>query len=649
MNLKIFNKTNNKVAIDDRGPSQTAEGKAQTVPNTPLSPTVTPVALDLHELGDDLANMDLGLSPNAPSPSRRDRVKTMGQKNQDAATEERIKRNTDSMLEDAVIANHLKKRLQIRFEQLTKKTLMNTTFSDFILAEIREGSRAKESAMVTDEEKAKASDLAIKAAMEGYFSNMDESMLKAAKGLFMESLEREEFSKDSLLCKQNDVGDKLFVLEIGTVDYIVNGQVAGSSKDGAVFGELSLIYGVKRQCDIKATTDCVCWSLSALAFKRIQAITARENLKTSKSKIMTKFGKQASTLSEDQEVAKKIEAKIPFEDLKLLSVVGQGTFGAVYIAASKSLPKESFALKRMSKSSIVDRDNEKRVLIERNALLAMQNDGGCPFIISLMGTYQDKDCVYFLTECVQGGNLISYMIDQDILSHSESMFFVYNIAKALIHCHNQGYIHRDIKPENCLIDKDGYIKLCDFGMAKRLPCTVVLPNGGTEVVRLAFTMCGTPEFMAPEFVLSTGYDKGVDLWALGCIMVEMYSGRGPFDFDGDLKKTFKAVCLIGMGRKTLDLPKQLKKKGMEAAGTFAKSLLISAKDRIGVDDSLELLNHQYFEGLPKEEVNSKAFKPPYVPKVKNARDASNFKQDGEAPKEDPIEPFTGDSSWCDNF
>ena len=113
----------------------------------------------------------------------------------------------------------------------------------------------------------------------------------------------------------------------------------------------------------------------------------------------------------------------------------------------------------------------------------MQNQGGCPFIISLMGTYQDKDCVYFLTECVQGGNLISYMIDQDILSHSESMFFIFCIAKALIHCHNQGYIHRDIKPENCLIDSDGYIKLCDFGMAKRLPCTVVLPNGGTEVVR----------------------------------------------------------------------------------------------------------------------------------------------------------------------
>ena len=87
-------------------------------------------------------------------------------------------------------------------------------------------------------------------------------------------------------------------------------------------------------------------------------------------------------------------------------------------------------------------------------------------------------------------------------------------------------------------------------MAKRLPSTVQLPSGGTEVVTLAFTMCGTPEFMAPEFVLSTGYSKGIDWWALGCILVEMYSGRSPFEFDGDLKKTFKQVCLIGMGRES---------------------------------------------------------------------------------------------------
>jgi len=250
----------------------------------------------------------------------------------------------------------------------------------------------------------------------------------------------------------------------------------------------------------------------------------------------------------------------------------------------------------------------------------------------------------------QGGNLISYMIDRNILSHSEACFYTYNIAMALVHIHSKGYIHRDIKPENCLIDKDGYIKLCDFGMAKRLPATVKLPTGGTEVVTLAFTMCGTPEFMAPEFVLSTGYDKAVDFWALGCIMVEMYCGRGPFDYDGDLKKTFKAVCLIGMGRKKLDLPKQLMKPGvMDTAGDFAKRILVGAKERMGIDDEGEVVGHSYFDMLNKEEILDRSFTAPYHPTVKGARDASNFKQDGETPVEDPIEPYDGDSAWSDGF
>ena len=117
-------------------------------------------------------------------------------------------------------------------------------------------------------------------------------------------------------------------------------------------------------------------------------------------------------------------------------------------------------------------------------------------------------------------------------------------------------------------------------MAKHLlPSTPVqLPNGDTEevAVTLAFTMCRTPEFMAPEFVLSTGYDKGVDLWALvGYIVFEMYTSRDPFEFDGDLKQSFKEVCLIGMHCKTfvvllalvLVLPKDIfqEERGFESA------------------------------------------------------------------------------------
>jgi CRP-like cAMP-binding protein len=563
----------------------------------------------------------------------------------------RAKRNTDSILEDVCISTALKIRLEQRWMQVTKQSLeARDDFSKFVLSQLGSSLDAMPSTTVTTESATNAANLAIKAAMDGYFSNIPQDKVDLARKIFIESLQRVTYDKDEFLCRQKDAGDKLYVLEEGKVDFLVHGQFAGSATNGSVFGELSLIYGVPRQADIRASTNLICWTLDTLAFRRVQAIIARDALDTSKSKIMTKFGKAASSLSEEQEtIATKKEAnEIPFEHLKLLTVVGKGTFGAVYIASASSRKTESFALKRMSKKSIVERENETRVIIERNALSAMR---GCPFIITLMGTYQDRDCVYFLTECVQGGNLISYMIDRDILTHSETCFYTYNIASALAHCHDKGYIHRDVKPENCLIDEKGYIKLCDFGMAKRLPATVSMPNGGTEVVTLAFTMCGTPEFMALEFVLSTGYDKAVDIWALGCIMVEMYSGRGPFDCDGDLKKTFKAVCLIGMGRKKLELPRQLRKKGREVAGEFATAILAPAATRLGSEGgSDEFLNHPYFNMLDKDAIKGKTFEAPYVPKITDPKDASNFVQEGEKPKEeDAIHVYTGDTEWCKGF
>jgi serine/threonine protein kinase len=298
----------------------------------------------------------------------------------------------------------------------------------------------------------------------------------------------------------------------------------------------------------------------------------------------------------------------------------------------------------MSKSSIVEGGNKKRAVIEKNILQELD----CVFIISLLGTHQDSSHIYFLTDFIQGGNLMSYMINKDVLSHSECVFFSANIVSALIHIHKKGFVHRDLKPENCLIDKLGYLKLCDFGMAKRLPCIVQLPNGGTEAATLAFTMCGTPEFMAPEFVLSTGYDKGVDIWALGCILVEMYIGRSPFEFKGDLKKTFRKVCLIGMGRNKYSRPDVLKKEGMHAAGKFVEGLLSSHQNRLGKSDSTALRAHEYYESIDFDLMNRKQISAPYIPNISHASDVSNFTDDGNR-SEDTVEAYTGDDAWCQDF
>ena len=589
---------------------------------------------------------------------RRERVRTLDQRrNTDIATTERMKRNTDSMLEDAAIAKQLRRRLAGRWEQITKKTIKNTDLSDFLMKSIMEGSLdAVAAAKPTSSRRQNAANIAIQACMGGYFVSIeDEKLQNRARNLFAECLQREEYDEGDFICRENDVGNKFYVIEEGTVQFSIGNQVAGHGQNGSSFGELCIVYGVRRQASVKAVTQCViAWSIDDLSFRRIQALVAIGSLKKTKSNFFSTFPQKASSLTDLQESGKWKASSIQFNHLIKLSKIGQGTFGSVYMVTLKDCGNRRnngkyYGLKSMSKASIIENKNEKRVLIEKNALQAVSDSS---FIISLMGTYQDKDSIYFLSELVQGGNLMKYMIEKDILNHSESMFFCANIAAGLTHVHKNGFIHRDIKPENCLIGRDGYIKLCDFGMAKRLPATIMLPNGGIEVVSLAFTMCGTPEFMAPEFVLSTGYDKGVDWWALGCVLAEMYNGRSPFDFNGDLKKTFREVCLIGMGRKTVPTYRSFKKQGMEAAADIVKCFLSKASERIGSGESSDVLKHEYFDGISTKELLGKRIKAPYVPRFSTASDTSHFSVDKKCKTGDDDESvasFHGDNSWCDDI
>lgn len=119
-----------------------------------------------------------------------------------------------------------------------------------------------------------------------------------------------------------------------------------------------------------------------------------------------------------------------------------------------------------------------------------------PFILQLMATYQDRDCLYMLLEVVLGGELFSVLANTEhgIITENATRFYASCVLSALECMHSNNILYRDLKPENMLLDSEGYIKVIDFGFAIQLK---------SDEDR-TYTLCGTPEYMAPEVVLGKG-------------------------------------------------------------------------------------------------------------------------------------------------
>lgn len=118
-----------------------------------------------------------------------------------------------------------------------------------------------------------------------------------------------------------------------------------------------------------------------------------------------------------------------------------------------------------------------------------------------------------LMELIQGGELFTLLHNEEFIEtvdESSVRFYSANAVLGLQHMHRYDYAYRDLKPENLLISKEGYLKFVDFGFAKKIPFTVVNSDGIEELHSRTYTLCGTLEYLAPEFVLNTGHDLAVD-------------------------------------------------------------------------------------------------------------------------------------------
>ena len=171
-------------------------------------------------------------------------------------------------------------------------------------------------------------------------------------------------------------------------------------------------------------------------------------------------------------------------------------------------------MKTLKKDMILRKGQTTNTKVERMILERLNH----PFIVKLHYAFQTPERLYFVIDFLNGGELFFHLRKEMKFNEDRTRFYAAEILLALECLHSNGIIYRDLKPENVILDSEGHIKLTDFGLSK-------LQITGDK---MAYTFCGTPEYLAPEIVKGVGHNQAVDYWSLGLMIYEMLSGINPF-------------------------------------------------------------------------------------------------------------------------
>ncbi|KAI8813204.1 kinase-like domain-containing protein [Cladochytrium replicatum] len=298
--------------------------------------------------------------------------------------------------------------------------------------------------------------------------------------------------------------------------------------------------------------------------------------------------------------ARASRPKYSLADFHINRTLGTGSFGRVHLVQLKSSGK-FYAMKVLKKTEIVKMRQVEHTINER----AILDQLDFPFLVHMLGTFQDCSNLYFVMEYVQGGELFSFLRRCGRFQNHVARFYAAEVILAFEYLHNKDIVYRDLKPENLLIDAQGHIKITDFGFAKYIPDNI------------SFTLCGTPDYLAPEIIQSKAYGKAVDWWALGVLIYEMLAGHPPF-YDEDHFKLYEKIlaCKPRFPAHFDPHAKDLVKRLLTADLTKRYGNL-----RGGIED---IKRHKWFTGVDWDRVRNVGYTAPYVPPVKGEGDTSNF-------------------------
>eukprot|EP01135_Chromosphaera_perkinsii_P002687 Nk52_evm55s226 gene=Nk52_evmTU55s226 len=438
----------------------------------------------------------------------------------------------------------------------------------------------------------------------------DEQITKLAGTLEIVNYEDGDF-----IIRQGEEGDQFFIIREGEVRVTTSTPGSdevqvGSLKYGDFFGEMALLGNTRRAANVIACSPngVVCLAMAKVHFDNL--LGELKEIKTTSVKRESEIRKIASSSNVDIEKKVKKEkvvktgshwrSDIKLGDLKDVSILGYGAFGKVKLV--KTGNDEMFAMKCLKMSKVMQMGQKEHVINEKLVLCQVEH----PFVLHLYNAYKDATTLYMLIEPCLGGELFTLLRKKRRFNKVWAQFYAGSVLLVLEHLHKLDIIYRDLKPENLLLDTEGYLKVVDFGFAKVVP-----PDTKT------YTLCGTPDYLAPEILQNAGHDKAVDWWAFGVYIFEMLAGYAPFA-SKDPIQIYKKI-LSG----SYEFPQNFSKNATD----LIKKLLNPVQNKRfgnlmgGADD---IRYHKWFQGFDFDELINRKMKVPHVPEPKNFSDPNNF-------------------------
>merc|ERR1719233_1642980 len=429
------------------------------------------------------------------------------------------------------------------------------------------------------------------------------SLTKGQLVTMSEAFDEKTYKKNDVIIKQGDIGERFFVIKSGEVKCETFSGESGPRKPGEYFGERALLLNQERAATITAVTTTVCLELHKEDFKQLLGPLVEEMEKKIHhyEVISEEFVRNSDFVAKTRGSA-LLKSICSLDQLETVGILGKGAFGIVSLVIDP-VHSKPYALKAMKKCQIAEMGFQDHIVNEKDVMLLLHND----FLVNLRGTFKDKLRVYLLLDVCQGGELFTILRQRRYFDENTTRFMTACVVEAFGYMHSLNVIYRDLKPENLVLDDKGYLKITDFGFAK-------------QIEDQTYTLCGTPEYFAPEIVTGQGHGKAVDWWTLGILVYEMLASFSPFYDDQ----------AIGIYRKIIKghmrFPRTFSTNSKDLIKSFLKS---KPTRRLGIlhdGDINKIRKMEFFNGFSW--IDLRAFKmiAPIQPKVKSMKDISNFKK-----------------------